>query len=50
MDTITVLGVRQHIAFILTLVLGWALWWWFRCRAHDLSTTPGLPVGTVQIL
>jgi hypothetical protein len=40
MDTITVLSVRQHIAFIITLVLAWAVWWWWRLPELDVAITP----------
>jgi hypothetical protein len=32
LDALTLLSVRQHIAFVLTLALGYALWWWWRGR------------------
>ena len=41
LDTITLLSVRQHIALVVTLVLGWLLWWWWTRRAHDLAAAPG---------
>ena len=37
LDTLTLLSHRQHIALILTLVLGWVLWWWWRRREADLA-------------
>lgn len=41
LDTITLLSVRQHIALVLTLLLGWLLWWWWSRRERDLAVTPG---------
>jgi len=40
LDTVTLLTVRQHVALVLTLVLGWALWWWLSRRGVDLSVEP----------
>ena len=40
LDTVTLLTVRQHVALVLTLVLGWALWWWFSRRRMDLAVPP----------
>ena len=40
LDTITLLSVRQHIALVLTLVLGWLLWWWSTRRTRDLALAP----------
>jgi len=37
LDTITLLSLRQHVAFVVTLVLGWALWWWWSRRETDLA-------------
>jgi hypothetical protein len=41
LDTITLLSVRQHVALVVTLVLGWALWWWWSLREADLALPPG---------
>ncbi|HET9010345.1 MAG TPA: hypothetical protein VFN38_00955, partial [Gemmatimonadaceae bacterium] len=32
LDLLTLLSVRQHIALLVTLMLGYALWWWGRGR------------------
>jgi hypothetical protein len=40
LDTVTLLTVRQHVALVLTLVLGWALWWWSSRRRIDLAVAP----------
>ena len=32
--------MRQHIALVVTLVLGWAVWWWWRPRELDLAIAP----------
>ena len=37
LDTITLLSLRQHIALVVTLVLGWVLWWWWSRRELDLA-------------
>jgi hypothetical protein len=39
-DLLTLLSVRQHVALLLTLVLGYALWWWLRGRRLPASVTP----------
>src|SRR5215208_293865 len=41
LDTVTLLSVRQHVALVVTLVLGWAVWWWFGRRTIDLGVAPG---------
>jgi predicted metal-dependent phosphoesterase TrpH len=41
LDTVTLLSVRQHVALVVTLVLGWAVWWWWSRRDLDLATAPG---------
>ena len=41
LDTVTLLSVRQHVALVATLVLGWLLWWWFTRRAIDMAAAPG---------
>jgi hypothetical protein len=40
LDTVTLLSARQHIALVLTLLLGWVLWWWWRRREVDLAVAP----------
>jgi hypothetical protein len=40
LDTITLLSLRQHVALIVTLVLGWVLWWWWTRRKVDLAVAP----------
>ncbi|MDB4883212.1 MAG: hypothetical protein JWL95_1978 [Gemmatimonadetes bacterium] len=40
LDTITLLSARQHVALILTLLLGWTLWWWWRRREVDMAVAP----------
>ena len=41
LDTVTLLSVRQHIALVVTALLGWLLWWWMSRRERDLAVTPG---------
>ena len=33
LDTLTLMSVRQHIAFILTIIVVYAVWWWLVGRA-----------------
>ena len=40
LDTVTLLSVRQHVALVVTLVLGWVLWWWWTRRERDLAVSP----------
>ena len=40
LDTITLLSVRQHVALVLTLLLGWAAWWGLTRRERDLAVEP----------
>ena len=40
LDTVTLLTVRQHVALVVTLVLGWVLWWWWTRRERDLALSP----------
>ncbi|MEO6526113.1 MAG: hypothetical protein ABIP93_05775 [Gemmatimonadaceae bacterium] len=40
LDTITLLSARQHIALLVTLLLGWTLWWWWRLPELDVAVTP----------
>ena len=40
LDTLTLLSVRQHIALLLTLLLGWTLWWWWRLPELDVAINP----------
>ena len=37
LDLLTLLSVRQHIALLLTLFLGYAVWWWWRGRIDRKS-------------
>jgi hypothetical protein len=41
LDTISLLSLRQHVALLVTLLLGWTLWSWWRRRELDLAITPG---------
>jgi predicted metal-dependent phosphoesterase TrpH len=41
LDLLTLLSVRQHIAVLLTLLVGYAVWWWRRGRiVPPTVTTP----------
>jgi hypothetical protein len=41
LDTVTLLTVRQHVALVFTLVLGWLVWWWLTRRESDLAVPSG---------
>ena len=32
LDTLTLMSVRQHVAFILTIIVVYAVWWWYAGR------------------
>lgn len=40
LDLLTLLSVRQHVALLLTLALGYALWWWWRGRTLPATVLP----------
>jgi hypothetical protein len=40
LDTLTLLSVRQHIALLVTLLLGWTIWWWWRLPELDRAINP----------
>ena len=40
LDTLTLMSVRQHIAFVLTIIVGYAIWWWHAGRAALASVLP----------
>jgi hypothetical protein len=40
LDLLTLLSVRQHVALLLTLALGYAVWWWLRGRTVPPTVTP----------
>jgi predicted metal-dependent phosphoesterase TrpH len=40
LDLLTLLSVRQHVALLLTLVLGYGLWFWRRGRILPASVPP----------
>lgn len=59
LDTLTLLSVRQHIAFVLTIVAAYAAWWWRVGRAALATVAPArralrevarLGVGLVLLL
>src|SRR4051812_36147014 len=39
LDTLTLLSLRQHIALLVTILVGYVVWWWFVGRAL-LATLP----------
>ena len=39
LDTLTLLSLRQHEALLLTIVLGYALWWWRFGRVRSAALT-----------
>jgi hypothetical protein len=40
LDVLTLLSVRQHVALLATLALGYAIWWWVRGRIVPPTVTP----------
>lgn len=59
LDTMTLMSLRQHIAFVLTIVVIYALWWWAIGRAGLAQALPArralrelarLGVGLVVLL
>ena len=40
LDVLTLLSVRQHIALLLTLVLGYGVWWWRRGHIMPATVSP----------
>lgn len=40
LDLLTLLSVRQHVALLLTLVVGWVIWWIARGRVLPATVTP----------
>jgi hypothetical protein len=40
LDALTLLSLRQHVALVVTLLLGWAVWWWRRGRVLPASVPP----------
>jgi hypothetical protein len=40
LDTLTLLSLRQHVAVVLTLALGYGLWWWRRGRCVPVGVLP----------
>ena len=40
LDTLTLMTVRQHIAFVLTIIVAYAIWWWRIGRAALATTVP----------
>jgi predicted metal-dependent phosphoesterase TrpH len=41
LDLITLLSVRQHVTVLLTLALGYAIWWWARGHRIPATVRPG---------
>jgi hypothetical protein len=41
LDLLTLLSLRQHIALLLTLLLGYVVWWWWRGRVIPVTVAPG---------
>jgi hypothetical protein len=41
LDTITLLSLRQHIALVLTIIVAYAVWWWFVGRITLRTAAPG---------
>ncbi|MEP6992225.1 MAG: hypothetical protein ABJA80_14935 [bacterium] len=40
LDTVTLLSVRQHVAFLCTVIVCYAVWWWFVGRVSLAEVTP----------
>ena len=40
LDTLTLMSVRQHIAFVLTIIVVYVIWWWYAGRAALASVLP----------
>ena len=40
LDLLTLLSLRQHVALLLTLLLGYAVWWWLRGRVIPATVPP----------
>lgn len=40
LDTLTLMSVRQHIAFVLTIIVVYVIWWWRAGRAALASVLP----------
>jgi predicted metal-dependent phosphoesterase TrpH len=47
LDLLTLLSARQHEAVLLTLVLGYALWWWWRGRHLPPTVLPRRRVARI---
>ncbi|MEO8336073.1 MAG: hypothetical protein ABI664_13930 [bacterium] len=41
LDTLTLLSLRQHIALLVTIIICYAIWWWFLGRALLAAVPPG---------
>jgi predicted metal-dependent phosphoesterase TrpH len=41
LDLLTLLSVRQHVALLVTLALGYAVYWWLRGRQMPATVAPG---------
>ena len=40
LDLLSLLSLRQHVALLLTLLLGYAVWWWARGRVMPVTVPP----------
>ena len=40
LDTLTLMSVRQHIAFVLTIIVAYAIWWWLAGRRGLVTVMP----------
>lgn len=40
LDLLTLMSVRQHVAILLTLLLGYAIWWWRRGHVLPVTVKP----------
>jgi hypothetical protein len=49
LDLLTLLSVRQHIALLITLALGYAIWWWLRGRRLPATVAPARRAARIAV-
>jgi hypothetical protein len=40
LDTLSLLSLRQHVALVVTALVAWAVWWWWRGRVLPSTVRP----------